>query len=296
MKSILCAAVALGALAQAQTPSQSPAKAAFEVASIKPAQPMQMGRMRIGMQVDGGMLRYSNVALRDVIRVAYKVKEFQVEGPEWLGSSRFDIVAKLPDGSAEEQAPEMLQSLLAERFKMTLHRETKDHAIYALIPGKGGPKLKAAEFPTDGDGPKGGAPPNAPGAGSTNGKPPRGAIMISVDDAGAHLKASSMTVTGLSDALSRFSERPVVDMTNIQGQYDFDLVFSPENLRRVSGRPMGQPPAAAGGDHAAPAEAAQPGAGSIYDSVQKYGLKLDPRKAAMEVLVIDRIEKTPTEN
>lgn len=268
-------------MAFAQQPA---AKPAFEVASIKPAQPMPMGQMRINMGADAGMLRYTNVSLKDVIRIAYRVKEFQVQGPDWLNNTRFDIVAKLPDGSSKDQIPEMLQALLADRFKLTTHRDTKEHAIYAMLVAKGGPKLKPAE-----DIAAGGEP--------AKDGPPRGAMMMQVDGAGAHLKASSATLAGLAEMISRFSERPVVDMTGIEGQYSFDLVFSPEALGGMPGGrggPPMPPPGAADHPHsdAPPSESA----GSIYESVQKYGLKLDPRKAPMEVLIVDQIERTPTEN
>jgi uncharacterized protein (TIGR03435 family) len=124
---------------------QASPKLTFEVASIKPAQPMTMGRMMIGMNADAGMLRYTNVSLKDCIRHAYQVKEFQIEGPDWLDSTRFDIMAKLPEGASKDQIPEMLQAMLIDRFKLAVHRDTKEHAIYALVAGKGGPKLKPAE-------------------------------------------------------------------------------------------------------------------------------------------------------
>ncbi len=275
--SLVCCSIAFG-----QAPAVKPA---FEVASIKPAQPMPMGQMRINMGADAGMLRYITVSLKDVIRVAYRVKEFQVQGPDWLNNTRFDIVAKLPDGSSKDQIPEMLQALLADRFKLTVHRDTKEHAIYAMLVSKGGPKLKPAEEIAEG--------PGDPAKGQV----PRGAMMMQVDGAGAHLKAPAATLAGLAEMISRFSERPVVDMTGIEGQYSFDLVFSPEALGGMPGGRGGPPmPPPGAGDHphsdAPPAEAA----GSIYESVQKYGLKLDPRKAAMEVLIVDQIEKTPTEN
>jgi uncharacterized protein (TIGR03435 family) len=273
-----------------------PPKIAFEVASIKPAQPMTMGRVRIGMNVDGGMLRYTGVTLKDCVRTAYRVKEFQVEGPDWIGSERFDIVAKLPAGASRDQVPEMLQSLLAERFKLELHRATKEHAIYALVAGKGGPKLKPAETiatETTMD------PPAKPASGSGAAGPPRGAMMMQVDPAGAHLKAPSATLTNLAEMLSRFSERPVVDMTGIPGQYDFDLVFAPENMRGMPGLRNAPPPPAGESGHppsgVLPEETPEK-AGSIYDSVHRYGLKLEPRRAPMEMLIIDHIEKTPTEN
>jgi uncharacterized protein (TIGR03435 family) len=268
--------------------AQSAGKLSFEVASIKPSEPQPMNQTRIGMNTDAGMLRYTNVSLKDVVRVAYRVKDFQVEGPDWMGSARFDIVAKFPAGATQDNVPEMLQDLLTERFKLALHRDSKEHAIYALVPGKDGPKLKPAEVQTRQEAPPAGAAPR-PGGG-----PPRGALMLMMDSSGMHLKAPAVTLTNLCDAISRFTERPVLDMTNIQGQYDFDLVFMPETTHGMTR--MGPPPAAAGVDHSPDGSApSEPGA-SVYEAVQRYGLKLEPRKAPMDILVIDHIEKTPTEN
>ncbi|MFB3826619.1 MAG: TIGR03435 family protein [Bryobacteraceae bacterium] len=274
----LWACAVWGCAAFGQQPAGKPA---FEVASIKPSQPMGMGKMRIGMSSDAGMLRYTNVSLKECIRTAYRVKDFQVQGPDWIGGARFDIVAKFPAGASEDDIPEMLQALLAERFKLKLHRDTKEHSIYALVAAKDGPKLKAAEVAVEGD----------PGKGT----PPRNVMMIQVDGAGAHLKAPSATLATLAEMMSRFSERPVLDMTGIKGRYDFDLVFSPETMRGGPGGMvrMGPPPGEA---NPAPRETASEPAGSIYDSVRPYGLKLEPRRAQMEILVIDHIEKEPTEN
>ncbi len=265
---------------------QQPAKPAFEVASIRPAKPLAMGNVRIGMQADAGMLRYTGVSLRDCIRAAYRVKEFQVQGPEWLGSERFDIVAKLPAGSSQDQIPEMLQDLLAERFRLALHRDKKEQAIYALVAAKGGPKLKAAEVPAEG---------GAPGGPGKNGPLPRGAMYMMMGPEGAHLKAASVTLATLAEMISRFTERPVIDMTGIEGQYDFDLVFSPETMRNLPAAIRGAMAPPGGGEHP-PAEPPAERAGSIYDSVRRYGLMLERRRAPLEVLVVDHIERAPTEN
>jgi uncharacterized protein (TIGR03435 family) len=285
MKSwILCTSFLSCCVAFGQQP---PGTIAFEVASIKPSKPLPMGQMRFGMNADAGMLRYTNVSLRDCIRVAYRVKEFQVQGPDWLGSERFDIVAKLPGGSSQDQIPEMLQALLAERFKLALHRDTKEHAIYALVAAKSGPKLKPAEIPAGEGAPATGTPRSGP--------LPRGAMSMMMGPDGAHLKAPSATLSTVAEMISRFSERPVVDMTGIQGQYDFDLVFSPETMRNMPAVVRG-PMAPPSAGEQLPADPPAERAGSIYDSVQRYGLKLEPRKAPMEVLVVDHIEKAPTEN
>lgn len=312
MKSVIVRTLLVLLMSVMALGQQSSAPLSFEVASIKPAAPQQLGRIRIGMNADGGMLRYTNVSLRDVIRVAYRVKDYQIEGPDWLNSDRFDIQAKFPEGATEDQVPEMLQSLLADRFKLTMHRETKDHPIYALVVGKNGPKLKAAEAqqpdpPELKDGPPAGQNGEKPGGdkavvalgrrdGPPGGGPGRGnMMMMMMDPSGMHLKADSVTMAGLTDALSRFTERPIVDMTGIQGKYDFDLVFAPETIRgaqRVGGGQMLHTvPDQPQGADAPPEQGA-----SIFDAVQVYGLKLEPRKAPLEILTIDSIEKTPTEN
>jgi uncharacterized protein (TIGR03435 family) len=273
---------------------QSFQKLAFEVASIKPAQPPPMGKMMVRMDADASMLRYTNVSLRDCIRVAFGVRDYQIEGPDWLGGDRFDMVAKLPAGSSKDQIPDMLQSLLEGRFGLKLRRATKEHAIYALVAAKGGAKLKPAEFQTA----------EAPSGRTGN---PKDQMFIMMSPEGAHLKAPSSTLANLAEMLSHFTERPVVDMTHIQGQYDFDLVFSPENMRDMMKTPMGPmpvPPSEAGkrepqgGPEQRPDMPADSpdNAGTIFDAVQHYGLKLEPRRAPLEILVIEHVNKMPNEN
>ena len=290
---------------------QQPAgKLEFEVASVKPSEPQPMGMMKMMASTDAGMARFSGLSLQDLIRRAYRVKDFQVEGPDWINNTRFDIVAKLPAGAKEDQVPEMLQSLLEDRFKLTFHRDTKEHNIYALVPGKDGAKLKESEIQTTDTAaptgtPGGGAPP-APAGGNRSVSastqrlapgelpplPKGGGIRMMMENGNMHMKANAMTMANLADMLSRFTERPVMDMTSITGKYDFDLAFAPEVIRGMRGPGPGPGP---GGERPAGAEASEP-AGSIFDAVGQYGLKLEPRKAPMEILTIDHIEKTPTEN
>src|SRR5260370_14808764 len=125
---------------------------AFEVASIKPAAPLNprqlmMGQQRVGMKVDAARVDIANLSLADLVRIAYRVKPYQIAGPDWMKGDRFDILGKLPEGASPDQVPEMLQELLAQRFKLAVHRETKEHAVYALVVGKNGPKL--VEAPAD---------------------------------------------------------------------------------------------------------------------------------------------------
>jgi uncharacterized protein (TIGR03435 family) len=296
--------------AYGQTPVAAPS---FDVASIKPAGPLnpmmiKSGQMRIGMKIDKARVDIGSLSLADLIRIAYRVKPYQVSGPDWMAAERFNVQATIPEGASPEQVPEMLQALLAERFKLTMHRESKEHSMYALVVGKTGHKLK--ESPPD----PGDATPAEPGDGksqvringSMEGKGvvvtggPGGPTRMSMGPGGMmHMEAAKMTLAALADMLSRFVDRPVVDMTELKGNYQVALDFAMEDLRNMA-RTAGVmiPGPAAGGDGGnSPANAASdPSGSSIFASMQQLGLKLEPRKAPVALIVIDHLEKTPTEN
>src|ERR1700692_3185171 len=111
--------------------AQAPQNLKFEVASVRPSQPMGTERVDVGVHVDGAQVRMVALPMRDYIARAYRMKLYQVTGPEWLTSERYDVNAKLPEGSTPDQIPEMLQSLLEERFQIKLHREKKELPVYA---------------------------------------------------------------------------------------------------------------------------------------------------------------------
>src|SRR3954449_5122415 len=117
----------------------------FEVASIKTAAPQEVGRVMVRMGGDPGRIDYKNVSLRDLIRQAYDVKDYQVVAPDWMNSARFDVQAKLPPDTPKEVRAVMMQALLAERFGLKTHKESKEVQVYSLIVGKNGAKLKKAE-------------------------------------------------------------------------------------------------------------------------------------------------------
>src|SRR3954451_5144120 len=138
----LCAAAVL----DAQAPAAAPA---FEVAAIKmaPLDPAKImaGKQHVGMTVNTARVEIGSLSLADLIRIAYKIKPYQLSGPDWMTAQRFDIQAKMPEGATKDQIPQMIQALLADRFKLTIHRDSKEHAIYALVIGKGGGKMKESE-------------------------------------------------------------------------------------------------------------------------------------------------------
>jgi uncharacterized protein (TIGR03435 family) len=311
----------------AQTPEAPPL--AFEVASIKPAGPLnpaaiQSGKLRIGMKVDGAICDIGSFSLRDLIRTAYEVKDFQISGADGLGTvmsaTRFNIQATMPPGTTEKQVPQMLQALLAERFKLVIHRDTKEHSVYALVVGKGGPKMKAAEpepppAPKDPDATD--APPEPKkgetiigqgssqmrisgsmesGKGVTMKGGPMGQMKMSMADGKMHMEAAKMTMALLTEMLTSFVDRPVVDMTELTGDYQVALDLSMDDLKNAvkaagMGAMMGTSDAGKG-----LADASDPSGSSIFTSIQQLGLKLDPRKAPLVTIVIDHVEKSPTEN
>jgi uncharacterized protein (TIGR03435 family) len=296
----------------------------FEVASIKPAQPitsqLSSGKIHIGMQVDGARVDIGSMPLDALLPLAFNVKQYQISGPAWLSADivsaeRFDIMGKMPDGAKQDQVPEMLQALLADRFKLTFHRETREHAVYALVAAKGGSKLKESapqpdtpESGNDGnDAKKGIAIDTSDGAvrvtqdgkGGIVTRGGRGGTtrITPGADGSMRMEATRVTMAQLADTLSRFVDRPVVDMTELPGEYQVALELSMADLMsaaRAAELP-GVPQPGAGATSAADA-APEPSSGSVFAAVQKLGLRLEPRKAPLETIVIDHLEKTPTEN
>jgi uncharacterized protein (TIGR03435 family) len=310
-------------LAFAQTPA--PQHLTFDVASIKVAGPLnpaaiREGKMHLGMKVDGAICDIGGFSLRDLIRTAYDVKDYQIAGVDALGNpldaERYDIQATLPVGATEKDVPQMLQALLAERFKLALHRETRDLPVYALIVGKDGTKLKAAE-------PDPAAPSDPPasakseervigvgkdqvrisgnmrdGKGVTVNAGPMGKMHVSMEDGKIHLEAERMTMASLADTATSFAGRPVVDMTGLKGEYQVALDLSFGDLTHaVQGAGIPIPGATVNlGSAPSVLGASDPTGSSIFASVEKMGLKLDARKAPIPFIVIDHYDKTPTEN
>ena len=277
----LCSLAVLAATAAfAQT------KPAFEVATIKPSPPMDQAKMLAAMQAGGKMpfganidslrAEYLYLDLKSLLTYAYGVKPYQITGPDWMSTTRFDIVAKMPEGSKKEDAPKMLQTLLEERFKLTTHRTSAEHPVLALVAGKGGPKLKAsADKPVAIDE----SAPLKPGELKMDG--PDGPVRVKVDvttgssviDMGLqgkmsyrlnpatrtfHIDFSMTTMAGFADMITQlFAQmggtggRQVVDMTGIKGNYDASVELSLAELiamARAAGAdiPAGAPGGAAG--------------------------------------------------
>jgi uncharacterized protein (TIGR03435 family) len=297
---------------------QTVPKKSFEVASIKqsaPLDPQKMlsGQQRVGMKMDAGRVDIENWSILELLNAAHKVSPTRLTGPGWAGSfnpltaTRFDIHATFPSGATKDDVPEMLQSLLAERWKLAFHNEQREQQVLALIVGKDGPKLQPSpeEAPADvanntnrpdpiqvsGDPQKGGL--TIRGAGQA------GAMKISMTPEGMiRMTAERLTMAQLADSLVQFVGKPVVDQTGLTGNYQVAFELSQADVlaaARAAGMNIPGPPAGAGGGPAA--AAADPSGGtSAYQTVEKMGLKLESRKAPLDYMVIDRLEKQPTED
>jgi uncharacterized protein (TIGR03435 family) len=278
--------------AQATQTSAAPPAASFEVASILPN---HSAEMKAGIMFQPGRFTATAVPVKRLIAMAYEVKDFQVTGgPSWINSERYDIKAKEPDSVAGqvEGLPfgqrggllrSMVQSLLSDRFKLKLSRETKELPVYALMVAKNGPKLIAAK-PDDNSfhGIKGPREIKNPGGYGQMGLMRMG---------GGELEGHGTPVSSLAYMLSEQLSRTVLDRTGLTGNYDFTLKWAPEPGEEMMLRgPEGGNP---GPESAPPPETSGP---SIFTAIQEQlGLKLESTKGPVEVLVIEHIEK-PTEN
>jgi len=274
---------------------QDPARLSFEVASIRPSPGAPPQGVAAGARIDGAQFRTTFLTLKDYIGLAYRLKLYQISGPDWIGTDRFDVAATLPEGSLPNQVSTMMQALLEERFQLKFHREKKEFPIYALEIAKGG--LKMTEAPPSAE--LANADPRAPqaftGTGSNQGVSVNLGQGSSFTFSNNKFEAKRLTMANLAGTLERFLDRPVVDMTDLKGSYDFAVDVTPEDYRAMLIR------SAVVAGVVLPPEVLRFLDGSsspesLFDGLAKLGLRLDTRKAPLDVLVIDGALRTPTEN
>ena len=289
---------------------------AFEVASVKTAVPPGRGPAIClipcspgeRLSVEGSRVEIRYMSLDKLIVTAYRIKAHQLSGPDWMRTQRFDILAKMPDGAAKEQVPEMLQALLAERFKLSIHRDTKDQPVMVLVVGKNGSKLHEAG--ADADVPTPAAPGDRPlysGQGEgrmlengdivvTGG--PLGPMRGHMGPGGLRMEFSKLTMAGLADLLTPHEDHPVVDMTNLKGSYSFNWEDNGPAGGGNGGRKGGGSPDGGriGGDAPDAGPRGDPLGDALFAAVDRAGLKVEPRKAPVEMIVVDHLERIPTEN
>jgi uncharacterized protein (TIGR03435 family) len=198
-------------------------KPEFEVASIRPATVTGAVQNTARIRVDGAMLVYTGLSVADIIELAYEVKTYQVEGPATMAVQRFDINAKLPEGAGQSDTPAMLQSLLADRFGMKLHRTKKDFPVYGINVAKGDLKMQESALDDVPAGEAQRAPSNMSVTGGRLGvtfRFSRGAVFQFGDN---RVEGRKLSMAQLAQCLSRFMDKPVVDQTDFKGTYDLTL-------------------------------------------------------------------------
>jgi uncharacterized protein (TIGR03435 family) len=283
--------ILLACPAFAQVPAQQ-----FEVASIKPFDRSAQGQVLAGVHVDGAQIRAAGLTLRDFLAIAYKVKATLISGPDWTASAQFDISATLPAGTTTAQLPEMFQALLADRFQVKLHKDKKEFPVYALLVAKGGLKMKEAppdpDADKDSDVPKGTR--NAATTAVGNGVSVNFGHGSSFTLANNRFEAHKLMMSVFAPNLERFADRHIVDMTGLTGQYDFSFDVMPEDYRAMLLRAAVWVGANLPPEAQKMLDASSPSA--LGDALQQIGLRLDARKAPLDVLVIDDALKTPTAN
>jgi uncharacterized protein (TIGR03435 family) len=309
----------------------TPGSLAFDVATVKPSPPLDLDKLRADIQagkqprfgphVDAARAQYIYMTLKQLIAIAWHVKEYEIEGPAWLGEDHFDIEATLPAGASKDDAPAMLKSLLQDRFKLEAHPDTEERKVLALIAGKDGPKLKTSPPPAAFDV----NAPLKPGEQQMDGpdgpvrilRNPDGSMTLNLGDRGTvtnrfdgqaqclRIESSGVTMAGFAEILTRVLQvgnaggPQVVDQTGLKGYYAVETEISFADLMASTRAATGQPPAASGGAataSGAPTPSDPAGGQTVFASVEKLGLKLEDRKAPVKELVIDHADKTPTEN
>jgi uncharacterized protein (TIGR03435 family) len=267
----LClATLALGADA-GEAGSAGPA---FEVASIKPSQPRRDGQMSVStglapaIKDDRTIITYQDVTLEGLLATAYDILPAHMSGPSWLRDRFFVVRAKMPAGAHREQIPAMLQRLLAERFHVRVHWETKQAAGYELIVGKTGPKLTPAKEPAD---------------------KTRPALRFSWSGNGdVRIEWTATTLDRLAQSLAVDLKRPVVNATHVEGLYNIVLECAGDSLPGLQSMPRQS--------DSTPVAPPLPLAPPVFVAIRKLGLELAPRTLPDRRLIVDAADATPTEN
>lgn len=278
--------------------AQAPAAVgpAFEDASIRQSSPLLQAAADgslVGMVIGQGHVSIGHTPLMKLIGLAFNIKNYQLAGPDWLTSpdpnrDGFDIEARLPAEATPDQVPLMLQALLADRFKLTIRRGSRESDTYALIVAKGGPKFQAQESVAEPA-----SPPISESRISVS-QGPKGETIMSLGAAkvitipGIGTRVETTTIQGLVDYLSSRLPEPVVDKTGLRTNFNIKMEIPPADIKGLLAGKDGTP--------------ADPGAlreallAPLFPAVETLGLRLERQKGPIETIIVEHIEKTPTEN
>ncbi len=285
MRRLSCALIliALAAPIAAQEP-------AFEVASIRPTPDVPPAAGAAGVHITKQQVRFAYLSLRDYISIAYTLPVHLISGPDWINTTRFDIAAKLPEGLAEAQFPQLLQTLLRDRFKLQAHREKRESPVYVLEVAPGGHKLVAV---TEDENLKD-APFTVTSSGGPEGVSADLGQGASFSFTPEKFEVKKVGMEALVNTLGRFMDRPILDLTKLDGRYNITFPVTREEFMPMLVR------SAVNAGVTLPPQALQllesPAIGSVIDGLKAVGLLLEARKAPLDMLVIDSMERMPTEN
>jgi uncharacterized protein (TIGR03435 family) len=215
----------------------------------------------------------TNVTLLSLLAEAFRIQGRVIVGPNWLGSTRYEIVAKVPAGANDDDVRSMLQRLIAERFGLKFHREEKTMPAYALVTGRNGPKLK----------PSTGSSTSVPGR---DGFPdlPEGVApgVTKIDSAGSvrRFATGAMSMTQFADYLAGQTDFPVIDLTELRGKYDIVFYYSKPLPISINSQ-----------------EIQADNSFELLSALhEQLGLELQTRKLSVDLLIVDHIEQTPSPN
>lgn len=265
-----------------------------------------------GILVRNDRLDVGFQTIGELICAAYDVQPFQVAGPDWLISELkspssvwdthvFDVHARLLEGTGRKQVPAMLERLLKDRFGMLTHREQRQFPVYALTIAEGGAHLRPGTPESES------FPEGTPATGLDNGEEQHfqqvqhgsvvwaegfGRMQQTFTPEGLHIEASDLTMDRLAQMITPYFERPVINATGLEGGYRVVLDIGHDEWRAV----MGAAGAPCRGSGCNPASGANPTGKSLRESIRKSGLRLVPEKHLLEVIVVDRVEREPTDN
>jgi uncharacterized protein (TIGR03435 family) len=309
------------AAAIAQTPA---AKPVFDVASVRPSPPPDMQKMMADLQagkkpesvhIDGSRAVFTYMSVKQLIAYAYRTRPYEVSGPDWMVTDRFDVVARIPDGASKDDVPAMLQALLADRFHLTAHRQVVDQPVLGLMAAKNGFKLQPAAANAEVldesaplkpgesllDTPDGRILLRRNKDGSSTYVGPWGSFSLKFDvpSLSMHMQSESIDMKGFAMMMTTLGGgegRQVVDMTGLTGKYQVAADFSLKDLTsslhdQGIDIPTGPPGGGASGGATDPE-----GGATVSEALEKLGLKLEKSRANVNRLVVDHVEKSPTEN
>jgi uncharacterized protein (TIGR03435 family) len=269
--------------------AQREARPEFEAASLKPSQ--QPAGSRQGTACRGGpgtndpsLFTCENTSLSQLVIIAHHIPYERFSAPDWMATTRFDLMARVPEGTTKEQFTVMMQNLLADRFRLVLRHQSKDLPKYDLVVAKNGPKFMDY-LPPIGQTQQVPAPP-APITLAKDGYPAlRGKLTLAVVSGHARMHLMGATMELFAAQLSSLMKAPVADLTGLTGKYEISLFWISESV----------PPAAAPGVGGIPSTT-DPGPTLMQALQDQLGLRLEGKKGPVDVVVVEHAERFPVAN